>query len=134
MTCPPRMKTAVVTFFSVVREAINSIEKRSSLRHAVPQHQEAAAAKAEAKLASLARENVEVAVKELGRLLEFAREAAAVKADNHDGVGRYEKDSDRPLRVTALRDWDRPEDDNRRFARVMVRERGKAHYSVLSRK
>ncbi|CBN80212.1 expressed unknown protein [Ectocarpus siliculosus] len=79
--------------------------------------QEAARAKAEAKLAGLARENLEVALKELGRLLEFARETAGATRDAPVGL---RNDEDRPLHAAGLSGWDRSKVEAQRFARVMV--------------
>eukprot|EP00903_Cladosiphon_okamuranus_P006177 g6074.t1 len=87
--------------------------------------QEAAKAKAEAKMAGLARENLEASLKELGRLLEFAREEAGGVRDPSPG-----KDCDDPgsggdrggsLSAAALSSGrDRSKEEARRFARVMV--------------
>ncbi|CAN0294336.1 unnamed protein product, partial [Ectocarpus sp. 12 AP-2014] len=79
--------------------------------------QEAARAKAEAKLAGLARENLEAALKELGRLLEFARETAGATRDAPVGQG---DDEGRPLHAAGLFGWDRSKVEAQRFARVMV--------------
>ena len=63
---------------------------------------------------SLARENQETALKELGRLLAVAREAATENTLGRRGEG------DRPLNAAALSAWDYPKDEAQRFARFMV--------------
>lgn len=82
--------------------------------------QEAARAKAEAKLAGLARENLEAALKELGRLLEFAREMAGATGD---APVELRNDEDRPPRATSLSGRDRSKVEAQKFARVMVSRR-----------
>lgn len=83
--------------------------------------QEAAQAKAEAKMAGLARQNLEAAVKGLGRLLEFARQAVGSTQDGTTG-GKGD-DRDRSLHAANLSSgWDRSSEEARRFARVMVRK------------
>lgn len=86
--------------------------------------QEAAKAKAEAKTAGLARENLEVALKELARLLEFAREAAgSTRGRGDSSPGRTGGVGDEPLNTAALSSrWDRSKEEAKRFARVMVRK------------
>lgn len=65
-------------------------------------------------MAGLARENLETALKELGHLLEFAREGAI--EDGEGGGGG----KNRPLNTAALSTWDRSKGEAKRFARVMV--------------
>lgn len=65
-------------------------------------------------MAGLARENQEAALKELGRLLENAREAAT---EDRGGTGG---DQERPLNTAALATWDRSKEEGQQFARVMV--------------
>lgn len=69
-------------------------------------------------MAGLARENVESALKELGRLLEFVREGAAEEDAAEQGDG-----GNRPLSAAALSGggWDRSKEEAQRFARIMVR-------------
>ncbi|CAM9536480.1 unnamed protein product [Ectocarpus fasciculatus] len=98
-----------------LKEAVEARSEAKDEREALVQ--EAARAKAEAKLAGLARENLEAALKELGRLLEFARETAGATRDAPVGLG---DDEDRPLHAASLSGWDRPKVEAQRFARVMV--------------
>lgn len=65
-------------------------------------------------MAGLARENQETALKDLGRLLEVAREATMESTLSRRGEG------DRPLNAAALSTWDYPREEAQRFARFMV--------------
>lgn len=66
-------------------------------------------------MARLARENLEEALSELGRLLEFTREAATATECGDDN-------GNRSLNTVAPSGADRSKEEPQRFARVMVRK------------
>lgn len=55
-------------------------------------------------------------MRELGRLLEFARGGEAIE----HGVSRAGDKGDGPLSIAALAGWDRGKVETQRFSRVMV--------------
>ncbi|CAM9788122.1 unnamed protein product [Scytosiphon promiscuus] len=101
-----------------LKEAVEATSEAQQEQEALVQ--EAAKAKAEAKMAGLARENLEAAVKELGRLLAFARKAAV--GPTQDGTARGNGDDrDQTIHAANLSTgWDSSSEEARRFARVMV--------------
>lgn len=89
-------------------------EHRTCFYHLVVHlSQEAAKAKAEAQTAVLARESQEAALRELGRLLEHARERATPSKTVNERSGSLKAEE-----LTLV--WDRSKEEAGHFARVMV--------------